>query len=83
MSTSLENDEPEVPCLKCGKRFRTPRGALQHQIKCMAAEIRVDLNENETDTPNANKEPDQNDPVIPESFYWVEAKGSDFTYKNG
>ena len=33
------------------------------------------MNENETDTPNANKA--QNDQVIPESFYWVETKGSD------
>lgn len=45
----------------------------------MVAEIRVDLNENETDTMNANKEPDQDDQVIPESFYWAETKGSDFT----
>lgn len=29
--------------------------------------------------PNANKEKDQNDQVIPESFYWAETKGSDFT----
>ena len=31
----------------------------------------VDFNENETDTPNANKGPDQNNKVIPKSFLLV------------
>jgi len=31
---STHQEEPSVPCVKCGKLFRTARGALQHQRQC-------------------------------------------------
>ena len=38
------------------------------------------MNKNETDNLNTNKEPDQNDQVISESFYWAETRLVDDIY---
>ena len=71
-----ENQENQVPCAKCGKLFRTPRGALQHQRQCKAMAIRVELPPEpppaavtRTNTPNVTA--DQIEALRPpEKFYW-------------
>ena len=67
-------DEPSVPCLKCGKPFRTARGALQHQRQCKIVAERVELPPESQPliTPD-----DNNVEQHPETFYWGDIKGSD------
>ncbi|XP_066919036.1 uncharacterized protein [Clytia hemisphaerica] len=73
---STHQDEPSVPCVNCGKLFRTARGALQHQRQCKIVTDRVQL----PPEPEAEPEPQPQNNIerIPERFYWGDIKGTDF-----
>lgn len=82
MSNAAEttnNKQQTFPCMKCAKRFRTPRGALQHQRHCKA---NVRVQEEVVQPPPSEVLPDLPDNIAPrdqvhEKFYWGE--GSVFT----
>ena len=80
---TAEKQNNQVPCVKCGKLFGTPRGALQHQRQCKVLTTRVDLPPAPapvvpTIAPIPGTDNARNEIDTPESFYWGEIKGSEF-----
>lgn len=76
-------EEQTFPCMKCAKRFRTPRGALQHQRQCKA---NVRVQEEVGQPPPSEILPHLPHKIAPrdqvhEKFYWGEKEGSVFTHQ--